>query len=114
VKPLVAEISRVPLPAGFRLSTGFHAGRGGCRHPLDPEIMRGADGSLLAQPNSLTPAASGTRIAGDVQAHGVVGAEVRMPGRTPPSGAATVLFFMATLRCPAASRAVVRMPLPSV
>src|ERR1700720_396041 len=40
-------------------------------------------------------------------------ASTRMPSRTPESGAATVLFWIFTLRVPVAPRATVRMPLPS-
>src|SRR5215471_5349061 len=41
-------------------------------------------------------------------------ASIRMPGRTPESGAATVLFWIFARTMPVASRAVTRMPLPSV
>src|SRR5262249_54646416 len=130
VNPEVAEISRAPFPAGSRQSTKFStlgvpAGEPGpVQEPLElPNPLRpktSAAAFCLRNPIPFVPPLPALVLL--LMSRQTVLASLavplpqsmRMPGRTPASGAATLLLITVVLRVPLELRAVKRMPLPFV
>src|SRR5215813_12113249 len=132
VNPEVAEISNVPLPAGFRqlmkFSTlGVPAGEPGpvqlpleLPRPLSPNMSVLVDVPCFRNPIPFVPPLPALVLARMSRQTVVFSPAVllpesmRMPGRTPASGAATLLLITVAFSVPLELLAVSRIPLPLV
>src|SRR5262245_7187801 len=117
-KPLVAEIRRTPLPAGLLpLTNDSTPGLEVADMPTTLKVSAVVLVPCLRRPMPLVPPLpalvllriSVTTVVFSLAV--LLPESTRMPGRTPASGAATVLLVMIALRVPFDDLAVARMPL---